>query len=114
VRTSVKPRSPACMAHTPRTYSQKPCQGSGSWMADSMSAAYSAIGFAKVAAMSCSRLGKRRNRVATPTSACRATSFIEASRPCSAKTSRAASIMRSRLRLASARRGAVASGFGVS
>ena len=59
---------------------------------------------AKVAAIRSSRVGKRRNRVATPTPARRAISLVEASRPCSANTSRAASMTLSRLRSASARR----------
>ena len=50
-----------------------------------------------------SLLGKRRNRVASPTPARWAISAVEASRPRSAKTSIAAAMIRSRLRWASAR-----------
>ena len=55
--------------------------------------------------MSASFCGKWRYTVPTPTPAARATSSICASAPCSAKTTRAASRIRSRLRRASARWG---------
>ena len=61
-----------------------------------------------IAATRSSLVGKRRNTVPWPTPARRAISAVLASRPCSAKTSAAASSRRLRLRSASARRGRVA------
>ncbi len=68
-----------------------------------MAFAYAFILSANTAVIRSSLVGKRRNMVATPTPERRATSFIDASSPCSAKTSRAASSSRARLRSASTR-----------
>lgn len=60
---------------------------------------------AKTAATSSSLVGKRRNMVAMPTPASRATDAMEAFRPSRANTLRAAAMIRPRLRSASLRSG---------
>ena len=69
---------------------------------------------AKTASTRSSLVGKRRNMVAIPTPASRATDAMEAFRPSRANTSRAAAMIRSRLRSASLRRGWAAVLSGVS
>ena len=59
----------------------------------------------KTASTSSSFVGKRRNIVAIPTPASRATEAMEAFRPSRANTVRAAAMIRSRLRSASLRSG---------
>ena len=114
VRTSSRPRWSSGRANTPQsTQSQKPrsamCTAAaadhelpeGRRVAGELRDLGDAA--SRIAASRSSFVGKRRKIVATPTPARSATSATPASRPCSAKTARAASRTRPRLRSASAR-----------